>query len=225
MLTIEELAERAGMTVRNVRAHQSRGLLPPARRDGRRRSYGAEHVERLELIAALQRAGVNLVAVEVLLGSGYGALERLALLRADVLAALEVTATAELGAAQRAELEGLRPGLLDELVEQGVLLRLPDGGYAAMSRTLLAAARALQQGGVPVTTIVGVQQDAFRAVDGLVEELGARLGADTVARLSGPLHVLVGELVARRLAHGLGGTAGYPATVGPPNGEPLGSPG
>jgi DNA-binding transcriptional MerR regulator len=28
-LTIDELARRTGMTVRNVRAHQSRGLLPP----------------------------------------------------------------------------------------------------------------------------------------------------------------------------------------------------
>ena len=28
-MTIRELAERTGMTVRNIRAHQTRGLLPP----------------------------------------------------------------------------------------------------------------------------------------------------------------------------------------------------
>ena len=28
-LTIDQLAQRTGMTVRNLRAHQSRGLLPP----------------------------------------------------------------------------------------------------------------------------------------------------------------------------------------------------
>ena len=28
-LTIDELAARVGMTARNIRAHQSRGLLPP----------------------------------------------------------------------------------------------------------------------------------------------------------------------------------------------------
>ena len=28
-LTIDELAQRSGMTVRNIRAHQSRGQLPP----------------------------------------------------------------------------------------------------------------------------------------------------------------------------------------------------
>ena len=30
-LTIDELARETGMTVRNIRAHQSRGLLPPPR--------------------------------------------------------------------------------------------------------------------------------------------------------------------------------------------------
>ena len=30
-LTIDQLAQRTGMTVRNIRAHQSRGLLPAAR--------------------------------------------------------------------------------------------------------------------------------------------------------------------------------------------------
>jgi DNA-binding transcriptional MerR regulator len=30
-LTIDELARETGMTVRNIRAHQSRGLLPAAR--------------------------------------------------------------------------------------------------------------------------------------------------------------------------------------------------
>ena len=28
-MTIDELARATGMTVRNIRAHQSRGLLPP----------------------------------------------------------------------------------------------------------------------------------------------------------------------------------------------------
>jgi hypothetical protein len=49
-LTIDELAQRTGMTVRNVRAHQSRGLLPPPEVRGRTGFYGPEHVSRLELI-------------------------------------------------------------------------------------------------------------------------------------------------------------------------------
>ncbi len=38
-LTIDELAQRTG-TVRNVRAHQSRGLLPPPEVRGRTGYYG-----------------------------------------------------------------------------------------------------------------------------------------------------------------------------------------
>ncbi|MEZ0163135.1 MerR family transcriptional regulator, partial [Streptomyces griseorubens] len=50
-LTIDELAARAGVTVRTVRFYGTKGLLPPPvlgpRRVGR---YGREHLARLELI-------------------------------------------------------------------------------------------------------------------------------------------------------------------------------
>src|ERR1044072_4029183 len=62
-LTVDELARQAGMTVRNVRAHQSRGLLPPPEVRGRTGYYGAEHVARLELIRTLQAHGFNLEAI------------------------------------------------------------------------------------------------------------------------------------------------------------------
>ena len=58
-LTIDELARRTGMTVRNIRAHQSRGLLPPPEIRGRTGYYGAEHVARLELIKELQADGLQ----------------------------------------------------------------------------------------------------------------------------------------------------------------------
>ena len=48
--TIDELAREAGMTVRNVRSHHARGLLPPPEVRGRTGFYGTEHVERLRLI-------------------------------------------------------------------------------------------------------------------------------------------------------------------------------
>jgi DNA-binding transcriptional MerR regulator len=63
-LTIDELARRVGMTVRNVRAHQSRGLLPPPEIRGRTGYYGPEHVARLELIKDLQAEGFNLEAIK-----------------------------------------------------------------------------------------------------------------------------------------------------------------
>jgi DNA-binding transcriptional MerR regulator len=66
-LTIGGLAEAAGMTVRNVRNHHSRGLLPPPHMKARTAYYDERHLERLRLIRSLQDAGLNLAAVQRLL--------------------------------------------------------------------------------------------------------------------------------------------------------------
>ncbi|MEV0481782.1 MerR family transcriptional regulator [Streptomyces sp. NPDC050508] len=64
-LTIDELAARAGTTVRTVRFYGTKGLLPPpvigARRVGH---YGQEHLSRLALIEELQHQGMTLAAIE-----------------------------------------------------------------------------------------------------------------------------------------------------------------
>src|SRR5437773_8692811 len=76
-LTIDELARRTGMTVRNIRAHQSRGLLPPPEIRGRTGYYGPGHAARLELIGEMQADGFNLQAIKRLLGTSDGAVEEL----------------------------------------------------------------------------------------------------------------------------------------------------
>src|SRR5204862_7838664 len=68
-LTIDQLARETGMTVRNVRAHQSRGLLPPPEVRGRTGYYNAEHVARIALIRELQADGFNLELIRRLLQS------------------------------------------------------------------------------------------------------------------------------------------------------------
>ncbi len=64
-LTVDELAARAGVTVRTVRFYSTRGLLPPPvigpRRVGH---YGREHLARLALIEELQQQGMTLAAIE-----------------------------------------------------------------------------------------------------------------------------------------------------------------
>jgi DNA-binding transcriptional MerR regulator len=59
-LTIDQLAQRTGMTVRNIRAHQSRGLLDPPAVKGRTGYYGGDHIARIELIRQLQADGYSL---------------------------------------------------------------------------------------------------------------------------------------------------------------------
>ncbi|MPY59540.1 MerR family transcriptional regulator [Streptomyces spongiae] len=55
MLSIGELAERAGVTVKTVRFYSDRGLLPEAARSaGGHRRYGPEALDRLRLIRSLR---------------------------------------------------------------------------------------------------------------------------------------------------------------------------
>ncbi|MBP0452776.1 MerR family transcriptional regulator [Kitasatospora sp. RG8] len=64
-LTVDELAARAGVTVRTVRFYGTKGLLPPPELGPRRVGlYGPEHLDRLELIEELQRQGLTLAAIE-----------------------------------------------------------------------------------------------------------------------------------------------------------------
>ena len=64
-LTVDELAARAGVTVRTIRFYGTRGLLPPPvigpRRVGH---YGPAHLSRLALIEELQHHGMTLAAIE-----------------------------------------------------------------------------------------------------------------------------------------------------------------
>ncbi len=88
-LTVEQLAAAVGMSVRNIRNHHSRGLLPPPQVRARVGYYNAEHVARLRLILDLQADGFNLTAIERLLNGSDGLAERLLGLRAAVTAPFE----------------------------------------------------------------------------------------------------------------------------------------
>src|ERR1700722_17804171 len=80
-LTVEQLAAEVGMSVRNIRNHHTRGLLPPPEVRARIGYYNAEHVARLRLILDLQADGFNLAAIERLLSGSNGLAERLLGLR------------------------------------------------------------------------------------------------------------------------------------------------
>jgi DNA-binding transcriptional MerR regulator len=65
--SIEALASRAGSTVRNVRAYQDRGLLPPPGRQGRHAVYDSLHLARVRLIVRFLRRGYTLASIKDLL--------------------------------------------------------------------------------------------------------------------------------------------------------------
>src|SRR6476659_2803894 len=64
LLTLDELTERVGMSVRNIRFYTSKGLVPPPLRRGRSGYYTADHVARLQLVQELQGHGFTLSAIE-----------------------------------------------------------------------------------------------------------------------------------------------------------------
>lgn len=180
--TIEELADQAGMTVRNVRAYQSRGLLPPPTVTGRVGVYGDEHLERLRAVRALQKDGFNLVAIVSLLATGNQEAERVRRLRPRELAKVSVGPLAEISVEGQEALEGEGDGDLDGYVRDGILRQLPDGRYAAATPALLAAARRLRSHGVSYPTMAGVLERLTSS---------AQAGADETL-------AVVGELCGRR---------------------------
>ena len=64
LVTLDELTNRVGMSVRNVRFYTTKGLVPPPIRRGRSGYYSAEHIVRLELVRELQAHGFTLSAIE-----------------------------------------------------------------------------------------------------------------------------------------------------------------
>lgn len=64
LLTVDELAASAGVTVRTVRFYATKGLLPPPFLRGRTGLYDAGHLARLQLVRDLQDKGFTLQAIE-----------------------------------------------------------------------------------------------------------------------------------------------------------------
>lgn len=80
VLTIGQLAQRAGRRASTIRYYESRGVLPEPERIAGRRRYGPDALRRLAVIETGQRAGLSLEEITELLGSSPedpAAIERL----------------------------------------------------------------------------------------------------------------------------------------------------
>jgi DNA-binding transcriptional MerR regulator len=66
-MTVDELARRTGLPSSTVRLYQTKGLLPPPRREGRVGVYGGAHLARLRLISRLRESGFSLAGIRQLL--------------------------------------------------------------------------------------------------------------------------------------------------------------
>jgi len=139
-LTIDQLARQTGMTVRNLRAHQSRGLLPPPDVRGRTGYYGPDHVTRVELIKELQTEGFNLEAIRKLLDGADGSSEEVLRFTRAVREPFEDEQSEIVTLEELAEQFGARdPAQLERAEELGLLRPLGDGRYEQFSPRLARA--------------------------------------------------------------------------------------
>ena len=156
--TIDELARRTGMTVRNIRAHQSRGLLPAPKVVGRTGYYDDDHLARLELIKEMQGDGFNLGAIARLLeGVGGSSGEVLDFARA-VRAPFEDEEPEILGLDEIAKRWGgdPDPALFKRAERLGLMRPLGDDRFEVVSPQVLRAGAELAELGIPPQTALDV---------------------------------------------------------------------
>ncbi len=167
-LTIEQLAAETGMSVRNIRNHHTRGLLPPPEVRARVGYYSAEHVARLRLILDLQADGFNLAAIERLLSGSDGLAERLLGLRRAVTTPFEPESAELVTAEELAE----RFGEVDakdvaRVRKLKLLVPLGDGRFEVPSPALLGAAEQVLALGIPLSAALSLVERISRDCDSI----------------------------------------------------------
>ena len=163
-MTIRELAERTGMTVRNIRAHQTRGLLPPPVVRGRTGYYNEEHVARIELTREMQADGLNLEAIRRVLESGDGSATAISRLHPalrvpfedETPEIIEADELAEIWGAEGRNQERLRAGRK----ARASLRTLPDGRIEVISPRMQQAAAELAELGIGAEAALAVGGEA-----------------------------------------------------------------
>jgi DNA-binding transcriptional MerR regulator len=164
-LTVEQLAYETGMSVRNIRNHQSRGLLPPPEVRARTGYYGEQHVERLRLIQQMQAEGFKLSAIERLLGEQGSSAERLIGLRRAMTAPYDTESAEVLTLAELEERFGpadQNAKALYKAQKLGLLINLGDGTFEAPSPALLRAAEEVVARGVPLSAAISAIERVTR---------------------------------------------------------------
>ena len=166
-MTIDELARATGLTARNIRAYQSRGLLPPPEIRGRTGYYGPEHETRIASIRELQTAGFNLESIRKLLDAVPNASAEEAL---TLGTALLVPWAPEAPEIVDAETLVRRFGLFDaeaigRAEAMGIVRSLPDGRFQVDSPTLLRAGEQVVALGVPLSAALDVMEEVSRDAD------------------------------------------------------------
>lgn len=203
---VDELAERAGVSVEVIRSYQSKRLLPPPRHEGRVAYYDGRHLERLRAIRDLKVRGHSLRAVAEMLGRpAPGAV-------VEDLPAAEALTLGEV-----AERTGVPPAMLRSLEASGILRPVRSGHEATYTGADVRAVRMLLDlvgSGVPMEEFMAVARvqlaAASEVADGAVE-LFMRYIRDPLASSHAPSRAQADQVVAsfRLLSKAASGLIAY----------------
>lgn len=181
---VEELAQACGVTVDTIRFYQTRGLLPPPARHGRRAVYDDHHVERLDRIRALKEQGFSLALIQRTLDGELDVAEQAL---AGALAAGESGPEAgePLTRDELADRAGVPHSLLEALEREGLLVARAgedaDRPYDTGDLAAVQAGSALLEAGLPLSELLALAREhdqAMRAVADRAVDLFARFVRD-----------------------------------------------
>jgi len=154
---LEELAQLAATTPRNVRAYRERGLLHPPRYQGRIALYDETHLARLRTIAALLERGYSIQNIRELTTAWKQGqkLEHVLGLESAITAPFSAEAAEVVDATEllHALGEAATPAVIARALELKVLA-LHGAELRAPSPRLLAAGLELIEAGVPLDAIL-----------------------------------------------------------------------
>ncbi len=172
--TIDELARESGATVRNIRAYQERGILPPPRRQGRVGLYGPAHLARLKIIGSMLGRGYTLANVAELVEAweqGQNVGEVIGL-EAAVTSPWTDEAPTHLTPEQLVELLGEMPDhKAMAMAMQLDVVRPVEGGFMVPSMKILNVAGALMRAGVPLSDLLVMTAELRRRTEEIADGL------------------------------------------------------
>ncbi len=164
-MRVEQLSQKAGVSVDTIRYYQSKGLLDPPRREGRVAWYDTSHLDRLGRVRTLQQQGFSLAAIARLVSGELDA--------ADEALLGELSGDTEPESFTLEELAvrtGVPLALLKAVEAEGLLIPRRIGGHERYTEDDVEACRAglmLLEWGIPLSVLLEEARSHRQATDSL----------------------------------------------------------
>ncbi len=205
---INDLAQGSGVSVRNIRVYQDRGLLPPPVIKGRTGWYYDQHLIRLNLISRMLERGYTFATIGELLAAAHHGMTVEHVLRGSTrrnrLRSFKQVATITLAELRKSLGADDRTIALSEKLG---LLAKDGAGFAVTNPELLDGAETLVKGGVDIDVLldrwVRVQGDLEDVARSFVSIITERFVDETLLELDDVEVGRIAELIRhlRPLAH------------------------